>query len=48
MYPTHNEGKAVVVERFTRTLKRKCIKKTANNSKFYLDHLFEEVSKWIQ
>ena len=40
MYLTHNEGKSVVTERFIRSLKGKIYKKrTANNSKSYLDYL---------
>ena len=40
MYSTHNEGKSVVIERFTKFLKSKIYKKlTANDSKSYLGYL---------
>ena len=40
MYSTHNEGKSVVVERFTKFLKSKIYEKlTANDSKSYLGYL---------
>ena len=40
MYPTHNEGKVVIAERFIKILKVKITKIiTANNSKFYLPYL---------
>ena len=40
MYSTHNEGKSVVAERFTRTLTSKNYKKViANNKKPYLGYL---------
>ena len=48
MYSTLNEGKAVVIERFNRTLKiimRKYF--TANNTRFYLDALDQTVKNYI-
>ena len=40
MYSIYNEGKSVVVEKFTRTLKGKTHQNiTTNNSKYYLDYL---------
>ena len=46
MYSTHTEGKSVVAERFTRTLKGKFSKQmTANNSKSYLGYLDELVDE---
>ena len=40
MYSINNEGKAVIVERFIRTLKCKIYTKmTANNSKSYTGYL---------
>ena len=40
MYSTHNEGKSVIAERFTKTLKATIYKKvTANDSKSYLPYL---------
>ena len=47
MYSTHNEGKSVIAERFTKTLKSKIYKKmTANNSKFYLPYLSKLVDQY--
>ena len=47
MHSTHNEGKAVVVERFIRTLKAKIYKKmTANDNKFYLGYLNKLVDEY--
>ena len=40
MYSTHNVGKSVIADRFTKTLKVKNYKTmTANNSKPYLSYL---------
>ena len=40
MYPTHNEGKSVVAERFIRTLKSKIYKYMASiPKKVYIDKL---------
>ena len=45
MYSTLNEGKSVAIERFNRTLKNIMRKYfTANNTRFYLDHL----DKWLK
>ena len=47
MYSTFNEGKAVVIERFNRTLKNIMWKYlTANNTRFYLDALDQMVKKY--
>ena len=47
MYSTFNEGKAVVIERFNRTLKNIMWKYfTANNTKFYLDALDQMVKNY--
>ena len=48
MYSAFNEGKAVVIERFNRTLKNIMWKYfTANNTRFYLDALDQMVKKNI-
>ena len=40
MYSTHNEGKSVITECFTKTLKAKIYKKmAANDSKSYIPYL---------
>ena len=40
MYSTHNEGRSVIAERFTKILKVKIYKKiTGNDSKSYLPNL---------
>ena len=47
MYSTFNEGKAVVIERFNRTLKNIMWKYfTANNTRFYLDALDQMVKNY--
>ena len=47
MYSTFNEGKAIVIERFNRTLKNIMWKYfTANNTRFYLDVLDQMVKKY--
>ena len=47
MYSTFNEGKAVVFERFNRTLKNIMWKYfTANNTRFYLDALDQMVNNY--
>ena len=47
MYSTFNEGKAVVIERFNRTLKNIMWKYfTANNTGFYLDALDQMVKNY--
>ena len=47
MYSTFNEGKAVVIERFNRTLKNIMWKYfTANNTKFFLDALDQMVKNY--
>ena len=47
MYHTFNEGKAVVIVRFNRTLKRIMWKYfTANNTNTYLDKLQDRVDKY--
>jgi len=47
MYHTFNEGKAVVIERFNRSLKRIMWKYfTANNTYTYLDNLQDMVDKY--
>ena len=46
MYPTHNEGKFVVAERFSRTLKIKIYKYMTSISKnVYIDQLDDIVNK---
>ena len=48
MYSTHNEGKSVIAERFTKTLKSNIYKKvTANDNKSYLPYL-KKVRRSIQ
>ena len=47
MYSTFNEGKAVVIERFNRTLKNiMWTYFTANNTRFYLDALDQMVKNY--
>ena len=47
MYSTFNEGKAVVIERFNRTLKNIMWKYfTANNTRFYLDAVDQMVKNY--
>ena len=47
MYSTFNEGKAVVIQRFNRTLKNSMWKYfTANNTRFYLDALEQMVTNY--
>ena len=47
MYSTFNEGKAVVIERFNRTLKNIMWKYfTANNTRFYHDALYQMVNNY--
>ena len=47
MYSTHNEGTSVIAERFIKTLKEKCYKKTiANDSKSYLNYLNKLVDQY--
>ena len=47
MYSTFNEGKAVVIERFNRTLKHMMWNFfTANNTRFYLDALDQMVKNY--
>ena len=47
MYSTFNEGKAVVIERFNRTLKNIMWKYfTVNNTRFYLDALDQMVKNY--
>ena len=47
MYSTHNEGKAVVAERFIRTLKTKIYRYITSISKnVYLDKLDDIVNKY--
>ena len=47
MYPTYNEGKSVVAERFIRTLKNKLYKHmTATGKKVYYDVLDDVVNKY--
>ena len=47
MYPTHNEGKSVIAERFIKTLKAKIYKKMkANDSKSYLSYLNKSVDQY--
>ena len=48
MYSTFNEGKAIVIERFNRTLKNIIWKYfTANNTRLYLDALDQMVKNYI-
>ena len=48
MYPTHNEAKSVVTERFIRTLKNKIIKYVTSISKnMYADNLHDIVNEYI-
>ena len=47
MYSTHNEGKSVIAQRFTRTLKNKIYKYMISNSKIvYIDKLDDIVDKY--
>ena len=47
MYPTHNEGKSVVAERFIRTLKNKIYKNmTAISKNVYFDVLDDIVGEY--
>ena len=47
MYSTHNEGKAVVAERFIRTLKTKIYRYITSISKnVYIDKLDDMVNKY--
>ena len=47
MYPTHNEGKFVIAERFIRTLKNKIYKCMTSTSKnVYIDKLDNIVNKY--
>ena len=47
MYSTFNEGKAVVIEQFNRTLKNSMWKYfTANNTRFHLDALDQMVKNY--
>ena len=47
MYSTFNEGKAVVIKRYNRTLKNIMWKYfTANNTRFYLDALDQLVKNY--
>ena len=47
MYPTYNEGKSVVDERFIRTLKNKIFKQmTAISKNIYFDVLDDIVNKY--
>ena len=47
MYSTHNEGKSVVAERFTRTIKNKIYKYMTSISKnVYIDKLDDIVSEY--
>ena len=47
MYPTYNEGKSVVAERFIRTLKNKFFKHmTAISKNIYFDTLEDIVDKY--
>ena len=48
MYPTHNEAKSVVTERFIRTLKNKIIKYVTSISKnMYADNLHDIVNEYF-
>ena len=47
MYPTHNEEKPVVAERFIRTLKNKIYKYVISVSKYvYVNKLDDKVNKY--
>ena len=47
MYPTYNEGKSVVLERFIRTLKNKIFKHmTAISKNVYFDVLDDIINKY--
>ena len=47
MYSTHNEGKSIVVDRFTRTLKNKIYKYMTSISKnVYIDKLDDIANKY--
>ena len=47
MYCTYNEGKSLIAERFTTTLKAKIYKKmTANDSKSYLSYFNKLVDQY--
>ena len=46
MYSTHNEDKSVITDRFTKTLKIKVFKMTANDSKSYLNYLNKLVDQY--
>ena len=46
MYSTHNEDKSVITDRFTKTLKIKVYKMTANDSKSYLNYLNKLVDQY--
>ena len=47
MYSTHNEGKSVIAESFTKTLKSKIYKRiAANDSKYYLPYLNKLVGQY--
>ena len=47
MYSTHNEGKSVIADRFTRNLKSKINKYMTSVSKiFYIDKLEDIVNKY--
>ena len=49
MYSTYDEGKSVVAERFTRTLKRKIFKHmTAISKNVYFDMLINTVTLFIE
>ena len=46
MDSTHNEDKSVITDRFTKTLKIKVYKMTANDSKSYLNYLNKLVDQY--
>ena len=47
IYPTQNEGKSVIAEKFIKTLKAKIYKKiTANDSKSYLPYLNKLIDEY--
>ena len=47
MYSTHNEGKSVIAERFTRTLKNKIYKyMTSLSRNVYIDKLDDVINKY--
>ena len=47
MYSTHNEGKSVTSEKFTKTVKTKFYKNmTANDSKSYLSYLNKSADQY--